>query len=494
MHRFKYLIAIASIVMLAGCSIGSSSDQNGDDETSSVDSGSISVPWDEPDVTDVTIDPTEVVDTSDDVTPEADPVVEEESYDPLSVTPAGPNLDAGTVGVDYGTFKIRAHGGSGSYMMTVEGTLPPGLEAKCGAHECDGAEDVETVKLRGTPTQAGIFEFTISIEDMNDEGTSLTQAFTIKIEDAEEAQAATPIKFKIPKMKGKMRLGLADADEELAVNISDIITDTKDAGTLRASTSIDLKITGGKAEFTWDAPLLYGEAFIDPDENDSSRAKLTMTKVFPGLEDPNLDPIVPITISATDADGETDSIVIDLRITYPRPTMKDLEVLGLTEGGFWEQSAVDLTFYDSADEMIARWQTPGKVVDGRDPFGEFMLEEGTAFDSKLETIKAIRLDRCRGAIDPNIKTASPTPCTHGGVKSVNYTSIKVRSAYWEATYAHNYFLHEGYPVLIADIIPNMEGFVDGEPDSVWQRRADVLPPIIAGVASAVSDVVGDVVD
>lgn len=498
MKHWTYLIAIASIVLLTSCGVSTSNDPSNDDGFTG--DGSLNVPWEEPDVTDIAIDPTEVVDTNDAITPEPepDPVDTEASYDPLSITPAGPDLDAGTVGLDYGTLKIRAHGGSGGYLMSVQGDIPPGLVAKCGAHECDGAEDVETVKLRGTPTQAGTFEFTITIEDMEDEGTSLTQTFILAVEEEQETDPSTSSGgLKIPKIN--MHLGLADPDEEPVVDLSNLIAKSKDAGTLRASVSIDLLIRGGTRAFVWNEPELNGEATLVIDAQDSARATLTITKIFPQLEDASRDPIVPITISATDAEGRTDSIVIDLRIAYPMPTMKDFEVVGRTKSGAWEQAAVDLTFYDRDEEAMAFWQTVGHPVDGRDPPGKLELEEGTVFDTSLQAIQAIRLDRCRSQLDPTIRSYGPdTPCKYGGVMSVNYTTIKLRSAYWEATYDHDFFLDKGYKVLIGDIIPDMEGAVSGEPSSIWHRRADAIPSIAgaagATVGAAVSEAVGDFID
>lgn len=73
--------------------------------------------------------------------------------DPNAVTP----LPDDTVGVAITDFDIVASGGTGPYTFTVGGTLPAGLEAL--------SDNNDTLRITGTPTEAGDFAFSVSAVD-----------------------------------------------------------------------------------------------------------------------------------------------------------------------------------------------------------------------------------------------------------------------------------------------------------------------------------------
>ncbi len=77
----------------------------------------------------------------------------------------------GTVGRSYSDF-VTVSGGSSPYTWTkVSGTIPPGLSmSRTGNY----------LYLRGTPTRAGTYNFTLRARDYN--GTTKTKSFTISIE------------------------------------------------------------------------------------------------------------------------------------------------------------------------------------------------------------------------------------------------------------------------------------------------------------------------
>ncbi len=72
-----------------------------------------------------------------------------------------PALPLGTVGTSYTRF-LTAQGGSQSlYTWNTQGTLPPGLTAQNGP----GCPAACALKMSGTPTQAGTFNFTVQVKD-----------------------------------------------------------------------------------------------------------------------------------------------------------------------------------------------------------------------------------------------------------------------------------------------------------------------------------------
>lgn len=87
---------------------------------------------------------------------------------PLVVTNGTSQLTDGTVGVAY-EIGLFAGGGVSQYTWShVAGTLPPGpfVQASPG-------------RVKGTPTAAGIFTFTVRVADAA--GQSTTQQFTIRV-------------------------------------------------------------------------------------------------------------------------------------------------------------------------------------------------------------------------------------------------------------------------------------------------------------------------
>lgn len=473
MKRFNltYLLVIACIMMMTGCGVSTSSDQNGDGGSSGGDDGSISLPWDGSDGSDVATDPSDEPTTPDEVAPDPTPAVDED--EPLEISPAGPDLDDGTVGVAYDTLKIRAHGGSENYLMTLEGDLPPGLIAKCGAHECVGAEEVETVKIMGTPTTAGSFDFSITIEDMKNAGSSLKQGFTIDITSGVEALPGS-IKLAAPDIIAKpiaftaMSIIALTPPEDRAISISDIATEEGKEGELPYAKSIDLKIVGGSPEYTWNDPIVFGDANIEPDASDSSKATLHVTKVFPTLGAGQTVHAF-IRVNASDAQGKHASAKIDIPITYPRATLEDMEVVGC-RGNACSSMGVNTTFFDRHDEIIAQWtiwlEGPGKLVYTPD----------VPVDTPLSKIDRIRITGCSGeqGLENDLYTVG---CLMP--PSLDYTSIIFRTPYWEAVYPKHLKQEWNDSSItifyLEDVMADMEGYEEAKPQAIWRPRIDNLP-------------------
>ncbi len=77
-------------------------------------------------------------------------------------------LPAGTVGVQYAGTAIVVSGGTGQYLFTTTGNFPSGLTLNSA-----------TGVIGGTPTQAGVYGFTVVVYDSNQRSAS--RSFTISI-------------------------------------------------------------------------------------------------------------------------------------------------------------------------------------------------------------------------------------------------------------------------------------------------------------------------
>jgi len=79
----------------------------------------------------------------------------------LVLTPGDPNqatqLPDEVVGEAATDFDIVASGGTGPYSFTVDGQLPPGIQA--------ASDGVDTLRIFGTPTEAGDFAWTVTAVD-----------------------------------------------------------------------------------------------------------------------------------------------------------------------------------------------------------------------------------------------------------------------------------------------------------------------------------------
>jgi hypothetical protein len=76
-----------------------------------------------------------------------------------------------TVGVAAADFDVSASGGTGPYKFVVTGTLPPGMSAL--------SDNVATLRVTGTPTAAGDYDFVIEAVDST--GAAATTAFSKRI-------------------------------------------------------------------------------------------------------------------------------------------------------------------------------------------------------------------------------------------------------------------------------------------------------------------------
>src|SRR6185436_6251706 len=83
----------------------------------------------------------------------------------LTITTGSP-LPNGNVGVAYNA-TLNATGGSGGYVWSSSGSLPPGLSFSSG-------------RITGTPTTAGAYTFTISLSDSQEHSTSKPFSLTIQ--------------------------------------------------------------------------------------------------------------------------------------------------------------------------------------------------------------------------------------------------------------------------------------------------------------------------
>lgn len=77
------------------------------------------------------------------------------------LTPGNPNsstaLPDDTVGVSMIDFDIQASGGTAPYAFAVDGTLPAGIEGL--------SDGVDTLRITGTPSEAGDFAFSVTAVD-----------------------------------------------------------------------------------------------------------------------------------------------------------------------------------------------------------------------------------------------------------------------------------------------------------------------------------------
>ena len=75
----------------------------------------------------------------------------------------------GSVGTSYSDF-VTVSGGTAPYTWTYTGTLPKGLRGTYSANK---------MTLKGTPTKAGTYDFTLTVKDSN--GNKAAKSFTVKV-------------------------------------------------------------------------------------------------------------------------------------------------------------------------------------------------------------------------------------------------------------------------------------------------------------------------
>src|SRR5204862_657198 len=100
---------------------------------------------------------------------------------PLTITTATP-LPGGTTLVPYPSLTFAAGGGTPPYnnwIVTI-GSLPPGLNLAAG-----------TGALTGTPTTAGVYNFTVQVSDSL--AATATKAFSLTVNPALSITTATPL-------------------------------------------------------------------------------------------------------------------------------------------------------------------------------------------------------------------------------------------------------------------------------------------------------------
>ena len=89
-------------------------------------------------------------------------------------------LSDGTVGVFY-TFGLHSDCG-GDFWFLADGNLPPGIGL------------LEHGELRGTPTHAGLFSFTLGVID-DDNGETAFKGFALRVNDAPIGQTFSSSPF-----------------------------------------------------------------------------------------------------------------------------------------------------------------------------------------------------------------------------------------------------------------------------------------------------------
>lgn len=132
-------------------------------------------------------------------------------------------LPDGTVGTAYSALleaiaeeqPTAAHPGSILTWSVIHGSLPPGLKLK---------NDAAVV---GTPTQAGVFTFTLRVDDVID-GTSATREFTITIHPAHVSLHVTKTAFPNPAAAGQpvtftITVSNGGPDNALGVTVDDAL-------------------------------------------------------------------------------------------------------------------------------------------------------------------------------------------------------------------------------------------------------------------------------
>ncbi|HSH78804.1 MAG TPA: Ig domain-containing protein [Herpetosiphonaceae bacterium] len=94
-------------------------------------------------------------------------------------------LPGGRVGVPYPAATISASGGTAPYTLQIaNGNVPPGLSAMPAGDD--------SLKLEGTPTQAGAFGFTVRAEDAS--GADTERGYTVVIDRREESPEALRVR------------------------------------------------------------------------------------------------------------------------------------------------------------------------------------------------------------------------------------------------------------------------------------------------------------
>lgn len=115
----------------------------------------------------------------------------------FTLSPAAGGLPAGVVGLAYDDVTLSTTGGTMGNVFVLDGDLPPGLSF-----------DQDTGTLSGTPTTAGIYDFTITVYDGDNPG-SVEAAYSITVTDV--PAAFTPA-------AGALTPGMVGEPFSLAVN------------------------------------------------------------------------------------------------------------------------------------------------------------------------------------------------------------------------------------------------------------------------------------
>lgn len=108
----------------------------------------------------------------------------------VPVSPAGGSLQMtplalpdGTAGTPYSQ-PLTVSSGLPTYNWAISGNLPPGIVF------CTGAT-IPICTINGTPTQAGVFPFTVTVSDSNNPAQSFQQNFTIQVAGVQRTLSVT---------------------------------------------------------------------------------------------------------------------------------------------------------------------------------------------------------------------------------------------------------------------------------------------------------------
>ncbi len=396
-----------------------------------------------------------------DIASDADADADEE-LSPVEITTDA--VHAGKQGVSYAKQKISASGGSRQYRWEVAGTLPAGLEVKCYAAQCSGELVAKTIKITGTPTEAGSFAIVVTATDVEDPSLSDEAAYTIEIASKPVEQNGE-LGDRIGLVSGanlqaigaNFQASLAPAltikgKREVTVNVEKIFPSGTISGLLVEPLEIELEIEGGAAPYHAEVPDLDAGEYEVTWSPGGTIATIRLNVLYPELRSAYKDPMVPLVVGVTDANGKQKMAIIRIRVRYPDQNINQFTVNACTKQGFMGVGAEDcddhpsdlsLTFYRNEKAMVT--------------YNHFSGADGMQVAYGGIAVPMTEVDRITA---DEVFVALKT--THE-----RFTKITLRSAYWWAEY-----VPAGGEISFSsetDILEQMTGWVDGDRNLIWHR-------------------------
>jgi hypothetical protein len=185
----------------------------------------------------------------------------------LAVT-TNPSLPDGFPGELYPPLKLAAIGGSGKYLWTASGSLPPGLSLAA-----DGT-------LSGTPTAVNLYTFTATLGDGL---LSVGVDFTLSIKLRPIVPAITGVSSSVaPRLQPQIKVGIPQA---YAVDIAGTLTLAFQAATQTATDDPMIDFSGGGRSVNFTIPAgntdaVFGNTAFIGLQTGTTAGNLTLSAVF----------------------------------------------------------------------------------------------------------------------------------------------------------------------------------------------------------------------